>query len=164
MRASSSLVLAFGLAKLIEQRVADPNVSSALTQLADATTEGMVVGTAGYMSPEQVRGAAVDHRSDIISFGSILCEAVTRKQASAAESNVETMYRVVNEKPTGVEELSPHAPADLRRLIRRCLAKAPDQRLHSMKDLAIELREIVDDYETPSAQAGAGSARRPTFG
>ena len=142
-------VLDFGLAKLIERRAADPNVSSAPTQLADATAEGMVVGTAGYMSPEQVRGAAVDHRSDIFSFGSVLYEAATRKRAFAAESGVETMYRVANEKPTAVEELNPQVPTDL--------AKAPDQRLQSMKDLSIELREIVDDYETLSAQASSGT-------
>ena len=150
-------VLDFGLAKLIERRAADPNVSSAPTRLADATAEGIVVGTAGYMSPEQVRGTAVDHRSDIFSFGSILYEAATRKQPFAAESGVETMHRVMNERPTAIEELNPQAPAELRRLIRRCLAKAPDDRLQSMKDLSIELREIVNDFETLSAQSSSGT-------
>ena len=150
-------VLDFGLAKLSERREADPNVTSAPTQLAEATAVGIVVGTAGYMSPEQVRGTAVDHRSDIFSFGSILYEAATRKRTFAAESGVETMHRVVNERPTAVEELNPEAPAELRRLIRRCLAKAPDQRLQSMKDLSIELREIVNEYEALSAQASSGT-------
>src|SRR5689334_6181476 len=111
-------VLDFGLAKLIERREEHTDVSSAPTRIADATAEGIVVGTAGYMSPEQVRGSAVDHRSDVFSFGSILYEATTRKQPFAAESGIETMHKVMNEKPTPVEDLNPKAPAELRRLVR----------------------------------------------
>jgi hypothetical protein len=159
-------VLDFGLAKLTEQREPASEASSATaamadatapTQMADATAEGLVVGTAGYMSPEQVQGKGVDHRADVFSFGSILYEAATRKRPFAAETGVETMHRILHDKPAPMEELNPTAPAELRRLIRRCLAKAPDQRLQSMKDLAIELREIVDEYETLSASASSGS-------
>jgi Tol biopolymer transport system component len=156
-------VLDFGLAKLTETRASDPEVSSAQTRVADATAEGVVVGTAGYMSPEQIHGRAVDHRSDIFSFGCILYEAATRKRPFAAETAVETMHRILNEKPIPVEELNPKAPAELRRLIRRCLAKSPDQRLQSMKDLAIELREIYDEYDALSASASSGSMATGAF-
>jgi serine/threonine protein kinase/Tol biopolymer transport system component len=157
-------VLDFGLAKLTERRESDADVSTAPTVAQEGTSAGVVLGTAGYMSPEQVQGKSVDHRSDIFSFGCILYEAATRQRPFVAESSVETMHKILHEKPAPVEELNPKAPAELRRLIRRCLAKSLDQRLQSMKDLAIELREIVDEYETLSASAssgGSGSAALP---
>ncbi len=150
-------VLDFGLAKLTEKREAGPEVSTAPTRMADVTGEGIVVGTAGYMSPEQVQGKAVDHRSDIFSFGCILYEAAARQRPFAAESAVETMHKILHDKPAPVEDVNPKAPAELRRLIRRCLAKSADQRLQSMKDLSLELREIVDEYEALSASASSGS-------
>jgi hypothetical protein len=150
-------VLDFGLAKLTEKREVGPDVTSAPTLGADGTSAGVVVGTAGYMAPEQVQGKVVDHRADIFSFGCILYEAATHQRPFAAETGVETMHKILHEKPKPVEELNPQAPAELRRLIRRCLAKSPDQRLQSMKDLAIELREIVDEYDSLSASASSGS-------
>ncbi|MBI3450231.1 MAG: serine/threonine protein kinase [Acidobacteria bacterium] len=150
-------VLDFGLAKLTEKREADPELSSAPTEVKDGTSAGVVLGTVGYMSPEQVRGKAVDHRSDIFSFGCVLYEAATRRRPFIAESNVETMHKILNEKPAPVEDLNPAAPAEVRRLIRRCLAKSADQRLQSMKDLAIELREIVEEYDALSACGSRGA-------
>ncbi len=150
-------VLDFGLAKLTERRDPGLEATNAPTRVADATAEGMVLGTAGYMAPEQVQGKAVDHRSDIFSFGCILYEATTRQRPFAAETGVETMHRILHDKPAPVEELNASAPGELRRLIRRCLAKSPEQRLQSMKDLAIELREIVDEFESLSASGSSGS-------
>jgi Tol biopolymer transport system component len=150
-------VLDFGLAKLTETNLPSAETSNAPTRVADATGEGMVVGTAGYMSPEQVQGRAVDHRSDIFSFGCLLYEATARKRPFAAETGVETMHKILHDKPAALEELNPQAPAELRRLVRRCLAKSPEQRLQSMKDLALELREIVDEYEALSASASSGT-------
>ena len=153
-------VLDFGLAKLTEKQPDDADATSGPTLAGDGTSAGAVVGTVGYMSPEQVRGSSVDHRSDIFSFGCILYEAATRKKPFVADSNVETMHKILHDKPTPVEELNKDAPAELRRLIRRCLAKNPEQRLQSAKDLAIELREIVDEYDTlsPSGSSGSGSS------
>ncbi len=153
-------VLDFGLAKLTEKRDAGPDISKVDTE--EPTREGAIVGTAGYMSPEQVQGKPVDHRSDIFSFGCVLYEATTRRRPFQAESSIETLHKILNEKPTPVEELNSKAPAELRRLIRRCLAKSPEQRLQSMKDLALELREIVDEYESLSASASSGSAASGT--
>src|SRR5439155_6093011 len=150
-------ILDFGLAKLTGKQSADQDVTSGLTQAGDGTSAGTVVGTVAYMSPEQVRGNSVDHRSDIFSFGTILYEATTRKKPFIADSNVETMHRIIHDRPAPIEELNKEAPAELRRLIRRCLAKNPEQRLQSAKDLAIELREIVDEYESLSASGTSGS-------
>jgi Tol biopolymer transport system component len=150
-------VLDFGLAKLTEQGTSEGDATMGATEAGDATNPGAIVGTAGYMAPEQVRGAAVDHRADIFSFGCILYEAATRKKPFTADSNVETMHKILHEKPVPVEEINKNVPSELRRLIRRCLAKNPDQRLQSAKDLAIELREIVDEYESLSPSGGSGS-------
>ena len=118
--------------------------------------------------PSRSRGAPSTHRSDIFSFGCILYEAATRRKPFAAETGVETMHKILNEKPVPVEEINDKAPAELRRLIRRCLAKSPDQRVQSIKDLALELREIVEEYDTLSASAsstthvsGAAVAAKP---
>ena len=153
-------VLDFGLAKLTEKAPTEADVTAGATHAGEGTSAGAVLGTVGYMSPEQVRGAAVDHRSDIFSFGCILYEAATRTKPFMADSNVETMHKILHDKPTPVEELNKDVPTEVRRLIRRCLAKTPDQRFQSAKDLAIELREIVDEYDslTPSGSSGSGSS------
>ena len=150
-------VLDFGLAKLTEGKAQDEDASVAPTRTGMHTGAGVVMGTVGYMSPEQVQAKAVDHRSDIFSFGCILYEAVTRKRAFEADSAVDTMHKILHDAPIESHELNPSAPADLRRLVRRCLAKSPDQRLQSMKDLAIELREIADNYESLSSSTSSGS-------
>ena len=151
-------VLDFGLAKLTEGRAQDEDASVAPTHTGAHTGAGVVMGTVGYMSPEQVQGKSVDHRSDIFSFGCILYEAVTRKRAFEADTAVDTMHKILHDAPVESHELNPSAPADLRRLVRRCLAKSPDQRLQSMKDLAIELREIADNYESLSTSFSSGSS------
>jgi len=154
-------VLDFGLAKLTERRDLEPDpepeVSSAPTRLDPATGAGTLLGTAGYMSPEQVQAKSVDHRSDIFSFGSVLYEAATGQRPFVAESAVETMHKILHDKPAPIEERNPKAPAELRRVIRRCLAKSPDQRVQSMKDVALELREIVDEWDSLSASGASGS-------
>ena len=162
-------VLDFGLAKLTEARDRGSDLSGAPTVEAPGSAAGSVVGTVGYMSPEQVLGRPVDHRSDVFSFGCVLYEAATRRRPFEAATGVETMHRILNEKPAPVEELNPKVPVELRRVIRRCLAKAPDQRVQSVKDLALQLREIVEDWDSlptsassaAPASAVAAPARRP---
>ena len=155
-------VLDFGLAKLTEKAQAESEATMGATEADPVTGAGAIVGTVGYMAPEQVRGGTVDHRADIFSFGCILYEAATRKRPFIADSNVETMHKILHDKPAPVEELNKDVPAELRRLIRRCLAKNPEQRLQSAKDLAIELREIVDEYDTLSASGSSGSGSSAT--
>ncbi len=151
-------VLDFGLAKLTERSDAESDATNAATVAHERTAEGMVVGTTGYMSPEQVRGKSVDFRSDIFSFGCILYEAATGRRAFAADSAVETMHKILNASPSPVEELNAQVPAELRRLIRRCLHKNPEQRLQSMKDVALELREIESEYDALSASSSSGDS------
>ncbi len=148
-------VLDFGLAKLTDRQVdTSEGLTSAPTE--GVTGEGVIMGTVGYMSPEQVQGTPADFRSDIFSIGCILYEAVTRTRPFTADTDVEIMQRILRERPTPVEELNPEVPAEVRRLIRRCLAKSPEQRFQSMKDLAIDLREVVDGYDSLSASATSG--------
>ena len=150
-------VLDFGLAKLTERgSITDAERTSAPTEMA-ATGAGVVMGTVGYMSPEQVQARTVDHRSDIFSLGCILYEAATRRRPFVADSDVEVMHQIIKDKPPAVETLNPDVPGEVRRLIRRCLAKLPDQRFQSMKDLAIDLRELVEEWDTLSPSAPSGS-------
>jgi serine/threonine protein kinase/Tol biopolymer transport system component len=147
-------VLDFGLAKLTERREPDPEQTSAPTRLEPQTGAGTLMGTAGYMAPEQVQSKAVDHRSDVFAFGCVLYEAATGQRPFVAESAVETMHKIIHDKPQPVEEKNPNVPAELRRLIRRCLAKSADQRVQSMKDVALELREIVDEWDSLPVSGG----------
>ena len=154
-------VLDFGLAKLTEPKESSEDLSTALTSgpTREQTREGAILGTVGYMSPEQVQGKAADHRSDIFSFGCILYEAATGRKPFPAGSSVEIMHRILHDRPVPVEEVNPEAPAVLRRVIRRCLAKPPDQRFQSMKDLALELGEIAGEYDqlSTSSDESAGA-------
>ena len=150
-------VLDFGLAKLTErQAAAGPQMTSAPTE-AVATGEGTMMGTVGYMSPEQVQGKPADHRSDIFSMGCVLYEAATRRRPFIADTDVEVMHKILRERPAPVEELNPEIPAEVRRLIRRCLAKNPEERFQSMRDLAIDLREVVEEYDSLSPASSSGS-------
>jgi len=113
------------------------------------------------MSPEQIRGKGVDHRSDIFSFGCILYEVATGRQPFAGDSAIDTMHGILHQKPPAIGHINPKVPAELRRLIRRCLAKSPEQRLQSSKDLSLELREIVEEFDSLSLSGTSGSGVAP---
>ncbi|HYM60651.1 MAG TPA: protein kinase [Thermoanaerobaculia bacterium] len=143
-------VLDFGLAKLTEVRT--ESVSGEVTSVqADHTRDGVVLGTPAYMSPEQAQGKTVDHRSDIFSLGCILYEAATRKKAFDGDSDLTVLHKIAHEEPRAVSAVNPAVPPPFSRIIRRCLAKDPDDRFQSMKDVAIELRDIVRDFEALAA-------------
>ncbi|HEY0347987.1 MAG TPA: protein kinase [Pyrinomonadaceae bacterium] len=138
-------ILDFGLAKLIEP----PKLSSTSSDMATAimpqqSQPGMVLGTVGYMSPEQAQGRTreIDHRSDIFSFGCMLYEAVTGQRAFAGADAIDTLNKIIREPTPLLSEIRSDAPADLQRIIRRCLAKDPDDRYQTIKDVAIELKEL----------------------
>ncbi|MCB1008600.1 MAG: protein kinase [Acidobacteria bacterium] len=155
-------VLDFGLAKLTEKSTSGSALAAAPTAYGDdQTREGQVMGTVGYMSPEQAMGKPVDHRTDLFAFGCLLYEAATGRKPFTGESDVDVLHAIVREKPTPVEEIAPQIPRALVRTIRRCLAKEPDRRYQSMKDLALELHDMVDEWDTlatPSGTVTTGSA------
>ena len=131
-------VIDFGIAKLAEPRV----VADRESDTVSLTREGNLLGTVGYMSPEQIEEKPVDHRSDIFAFGCILYEATTRSQAFDAESDVEALYKILREQPPPIASSKESVPLELRRMIERCLEKRPQDRYQSMRDVALELRSI----------------------
>jgi eukaryotic-like serine/threonine-protein kinase len=154
-------VLDFGLAKLVEKEAAPDATINIATKQA-LTMEGMIVGTIGYMAPEQILGRPVDHRSDIFSFGCILYEAITRRRPFLADSQFEALQKIIHEHPAPMESFVPDVPMELRQLVGRCLAKGPDDRIPSMKDVASELRRIAGSYEV-LARSSAGESDATVF-
>ena len=133
-------ILDFGLAKQTRATAADAD-SATLTS-PTPTLAGVVMGTVGYMSPEQVRAQPADHRSDIFSFGTILYEMVSGKRAFKGESSVETMNAIVKEEPAELTDSNLNLSPGLERIIRRCLEKAPERRFQSASDLAFAIEAL----------------------
>ncbi|MBN2199281.1 MAG: serine/threonine-protein kinase [Candidatus Aminicenantes bacterium] len=155
-------ILDFGLAKLTESGPAD---SSGPTMTFDVerkprTEEGTIVGTAAYMSPEQAEGNPVDARSDVFSFGAVLYEMLTGQKAFGRESRMKTLAAVLNEDPPPASFLNEAVPAELDRLVARCLRKNPQRRWQTMSDLRVALREIKEDSESGRLPSAAPSSRR----
>jgi eukaryotic-like serine/threonine-protein kinase len=150
-------ILDFGLAKLIEpQQLSDSGSSEVATAiLPQHSQSGMVMGTVGYMSPEQAQGKTkqIDHRSDIFSFGCVLFEAVTGRKAFAGTDAIDSLNRIIREPAPSISELNPAAPSDLQRIVRRCLAKDPDERYQTIKDVAIELKEVRSELQSSGTDA-----------
>ena len=147
-------ILDFGLAKLIEQTRPGDLSAEELSAMPTAvmpqhSQPGTVIGTVGYMSPEQAQGKTkeIDHRSDVFSFGCILFEAVTSKKPFEGDSVLKSLHMVIYEPAPAIAELNPTAPADLQRIVRRCLAKDPDERYQSIKEVAIELKQLRRELE-----------------
>jgi serine/threonine protein kinase len=137
-------ILDFGLAKLTEQTPLDPSNSPTLTA---ATGAGLVLGTPGYMSPEQVRGETVDARSDIFAFGVVLYEMLTGQGAFLRKTGAETMAAILKEDPPSFDS-NHEIPLALQRILRHCLEKDPSARFQSAQDLAFDL----DSLSTASDQ------------
>ncbi len=133
-------ILDFGLAKLRPQ--GDEPVSSELATEKQITDPGTVMGTVGYMSPEQVRGQPVDHRSDIFSFGSILYEMLGGQRAFSRETVAETMTAILKEEPPELTTLNSRVSAQLERLVSHCLEKRPEERFQSARDLGFALGAV----------------------
>ena len=135
-------ILDFGLAR-VEPNSSTQNETS--SYVPAQTDPGIVMGTAGYMSPEQVRGQAADARSDIFSFGCVLYEMVTGRRAFQRETAAETMTAILHDEPQEPTKSGQQVPVEVGRVIRQCLAKTPNQRLQSARDLAIGLRATASD-------------------
>ena len=141
-------ILDFGVAKL--QVSADDRSVETLTTV---TKTGSVIGTVAYMSPEQLRGKPVDHRSDIFSFGAILYEMLTGSRAFHGETQVDTMTAVLREQPVETNPADAAIPVGFQDIIRHCLEKEPEDRFQSAKDLAFALQTLGGGTPVRSANA-----------
>ncbi|MGI8543044.1 MAG: protein kinase domain-containing protein, partial [Aridibacter sp.] len=153
-------ILDFGLAKLIEPKVESEAQTDVPTRIIH-TDPGAVMGTAGYMSPEQVRGRSVDHRSDIFAFGTVLYEMLSGNRAFKGESAVETLNAILKEDPPDISASSSNVPPALERVVRHCLEKSPEERFQSARDLAFAL-EAVSGFSGSHTRAAADIVAPPS--
>jgi serine/threonine protein kinase/tetratricopeptide (TPR) repeat protein len=159
-------VLDFGLAKLVEPETSllpsdsgsgetatilmeQPDVPPVPSRVSDRSTPGMVMGTIGYMSPEQASGRIneIDHRSDIFSFGCILFESATGQRAFEGKDALDSLHKIVHQPTPQLRDVNPLAPDDLQRMVRRCLAKEPEKRYQSMKEVALEIDDLQQELK-----------------
>ncbi len=146
-------ILDFGLAKLIEQSPlstpAEGSSEVVTAMIPHHSTPGTVIGTVGYMSPEQAQGKTneIDHRSDIFSFGCILYEVATRRRAFKGKDALDSLHKIVHEPTPQISDVDSTALSELQRIIRRCLAKDPEDRYQTIKDVAIELKDLRRELE-----------------
>jgi serine/threonine-protein kinase len=143
-------VLDFGLAKAAEEPSATGNASDSPTQTLTATRAGVILGTAAYMSPEQARGAAVDKRSDIWSFGVVLYEMLTGRHLFRGDTVSDTLAGVLKTDPDW-GALPLNTPPAVRKLLRRCLERDRNRRLHDIADARIEIEEALAEPAPPAA-------------
>ncbi len=137
-------ILDFGLAKFTRPDADAAKVSGDDPTMQVATEVGTVMGTAGYMSPEQVRGKAADSRSDIFSFGAILYEMLSGKRAFHGDSAADTMSAILKEEPPDLTETNRTITPALERIVRHCLEKNPAERFQSARDAAFNLEALTD--------------------
>ncbi len=173
-------ILDFGLAKLLEPRPGAEGEAGAAEDTATAldtisrqlTRAGKVYGTVSYMSPEQARGADIDSRSDLFSFGVVLYEIVTGKPPFTGTSPMDTLSAILREHPEPVVANRPDTPAELQRILDKCLEKAPRDRYQDTRDLVVDLRrlrretdsQVVQRIDTTSGvQIRPPRPRRPTL-
>jgi TolB-like protein/tetratricopeptide (TPR) repeat protein len=148
-----------GRVKILDFGLAKRTALAGAASLADgATRAGVVVGSMGYMSPEQLRGQPVDPRSDIFSFGAVLFEMLTGSRAFAGESPVETAVGVLAGEPPDLSGLAPEAPPAVARLVHDCLRKSRDERIQSAAELGVVLAEQLRLLDSGSTAGAPGSA------
>jgi Tol biopolymer transport system component/predicted Ser/Thr protein kinase len=158
-------LLDFGLAKLTETISGDPGATTATIAVDETlqTEQGAIMGTVAYMSPEQAEGKTVDARSDIFSFGSMLYEMVTGRRPFEGTAKISTLSAILNKEPKPLSEIAPHVPAELEKIISRCLRKDPDRRAQSMSDIKLTLEELKAEWESgklPASMPPAAAARK----
>ncbi|HLH07461.1 MAG TPA: serine/threonine-protein kinase [Terriglobales bacterium] len=141
-------ILDFGLAKTVQSEQEEPDRAPTLML---RTRTGLTMGTAGYMSPEQVRGKQADPRSDIFAFSAILQEMVTGKRVFQKPTSAETMTAILNEDPPPISDLAPATPVAFQRIVQRGLEKNPEQRFQSASDMAFALEALSDSSSSLTA-------------
>ena len=138
-------ILDFGIAKLLSSGFdSEAGEAGSIASMTTQTRSGSILGTVAYMSPEQLRGKSVDHRSDIFSFGAILYEMLTGKRAFAGETHVDTITAILKEDPPEMIRAGQDIPAAFEHVVRHCLEKEPENRFQSARDLAFALSTLAD--------------------
>ncbi len=155
-------ILDFGLARMTGF-AGFGAATNAPTVEAAGTAPGTVMGTVGYMSPEQVRGREADHRTDIFSFGAVLYEMLSGRRAFRGDSAADTMTAILKEEPPDLSETNQAVPAALERLVHHCLEKNPEDRFQSARDLAYDLEAVsgLSASDSRAAKARGGFPRLP---
>jgi eukaryotic-like serine/threonine-protein kinase len=152
---SGAKLLDFGLARPTSPSASIATMTGTSAQQASVTQEGTIVGTFQYMSPEQVEGKELDARSDVFSFGAVLYEMVTGLRAFEGKSQLSVASAILEKEPSSISSIKPMSPRRLDHIIRRCLAKDPDERWQTARDLALELKSIELE-DAPSAGRSSG--------
>ena len=138
-------VLDFGLAKLSEQ--ASPAVAAEAPTIQVRTGSGIVIGTAGYMSPEQARGLGVDHRSDVFSLGAVIYEMLARRKPFEGDTPSDTLAAILKSEPPPLTRVAPGVPAELVRIVNKSLRKDREERYQVVKDLWLDLKALRQELE-----------------
>ena len=149
-------ILDFGIAKLTPQLYEASSEESSSSRVGgtlakEGTTPGVVMGTVGYMSPEQAKGLPSDYRSDQFALGTVLYEMAAGKRAFRHDTQGETQVAIIRDEPEALTQLNPNLPAPFRWIVERCLAKAPEERYTSTQDLARELQNVRDHLDEVSS-------------
>jgi serine/threonine protein kinase/Flp pilus assembly protein TadD len=148
-------VLDFGLAKPFAIDLSDLDVPRMPSVAVDTAEEGMLVGTAAYMSPEQARGDRVGPASDVFSLGSLLYEMITGRRAFGAGTTLATLAAVLRDEPVPIHEITADVSVDLEKFVARCLRKDPTRRFQHLGDVKLRLEEILADLQSAAAQPPA---------
>ena len=154
-------LLDFGLAQTINEQPGDSDQSDAATHAAPLTAEGSIVGTLQYMSPEQIEGKAVDHRTDIFALGAILYEMITGQRPFAGPSRSAIVAAILSKDPPPIRPLQPTTPASIERIISTALEKNADDRWQTAHDVARQLRWILDS--SAAGEQAAAPLAKPRF-
>jgi len=157
---SGAKLLDFGLAKFADPVSQPLDQDETATRREPLTAEGTVVGTYQYMSPEQIEGRPLDHRTDIFSLGVILYEMVTGKRPFLGTSRASLIASILSSDPVSIRSLQPEAPPDLERIILTALQKNPEERWQTAQDVALQLRWSGDSSQTGAASTASTPARR----
>ena len=158
-------VLDFGLAKVVDAQLGAAGVSMLPTEApahtAPITAEGRILGTVAYMSPEQAEGRTIDGRSDLFSLGVVLYEMATGQRPFAGDTNLSILSSILKDTPKSVTDINPALPPELGRIIRRALAKDPERRYQTAKDLRNDLEDLkasLGSSESPRSPATSNVA------
>ena len=153
-------VLDFGLAKAAYEGP-DPQLTRAITIESPISTPGSIVGTAQYMSPEQLRGEATDARTDVFAYGAVLFELATGARPFRGESRADLTSAILRDTPPPLSTLRPDLPRDLERIVARCLEKRPSERFQTARDVFHELRYVQREHERVKSAPGGSAVSVP---